>query len=334
MKSIRLSLIMFCYFYFTSLLQAATTRVDEVIVTVNNEPILASDLSELKAKIAKNEILNDIALGTLDPESIKQSEPLMMQYLIRERILDSEVKRLNLSVTMERVEQELKDIAKRNGVTRAELPGLLEAQGIRFSQYQSYLKTRIEHQNLIDLEIISRLKVNDEELEAAYFEIFKKRPQNSFEVDLYHIFFQPKKKGGLEAARERADKAFALLKAGESFTTVAERLSEDTQFQKDGFLGRFQKEDLEPSVVKAIETTKDGLVPYVVTTKAGLHIFLIKNLKIIPDSKFQAQKEKLRSFVIERQIKQALERWFEVKLSQLRIEYFRPELKPQGNSKG
>jgi peptidyl-prolyl cis-trans isomerase SurA len=325
---------MFCYFYFTSLLQAATTRVDEVIVTVNNEPILASDLSELKAKIAKNEILNDIALGTLDPESIKQSEPLMMQYLIRERILDSEVKRLNLSVTMERVEQELKDIAKRNGVTRAELPGLLEAQGIRFSQYQSYLKTRIEHQNLIDLEIISRLKVNDEELEAAYFEIFKKRPQNSFEVDLYHIFFQPKKKGGLEAARERADKAFALLKAGESFTTVAERLSEDTQFQKDGFLGRFQKEDLEPSVVKAIETTKDGLVPYVVTTKAGLHIFLIKNLKIIPDSKFQAQKEKLRSFVIERQIKQALERWFEVKLSQLRIEYFRPELKPQGNSKG
>ncbi|MCX7674770.1 MAG: peptidylprolyl isomerase [Bdellovibrionaceae bacterium] len=334
MRSIRLSLIMFCYFYFTSLLQAATTRVDEVIVTVNNEPILASDLSELKAKIAKNEILNDIALGTLDPESIKQSEPLMMQYLIRERILDSEVKRLNLSVTMERVEQELKDIAKRNGVTRAELPGLLEAQGIRFSQYQSYLKTRIEHQNLIDLEIISRLKVNDEELEAAYFEIFKKRPQNSFEVDLYHIFFQPKKKGGLEAARERADKAFALLKAGESFTTVAERLSEDTQFQKDGFLGRFQKEDLEPSVVKAIETTKDGLVPYVVTTKAGLHIFLIKNLKIIPDSKFQAQKEKLRSFVIERQIKQALERWFEVKLSQLRIEYFRPELKPQGNSKG
>lgn len=333
MKSFLLPAVVFHGIYFASLTHASATRVDEVIVTVNNEPILASDLSELKNKIAKNEILNDIALGTIDPEALRHSEPLMMQYLIRERILDSEVKRLNLSVTMERVEQELKDIAKRNGVSRTELPGLLEAQGIRFSQYQSYLKTRIEHQNLIDLEIISRLKVNDEELEAAYFEIFKKRPQNSFEVDLYHIFFQPKKKGGLEAARERADKAFALLKSGESFSTVAERLSEDAQFQKDGFLGRFQKEDLEPAVVKAIETTKDGLVPYVVTTKAGLHIFLIKNLKIIPDSKFQAQKEKLRSIVIERQIKQALERWFEVKVSQLRIEYFRSELKPQANPK-
>ena len=308
----------------------SATIVDEVIVTVNNEPILASDLRELENRITKNEILNDIALGMNSPESLRHSDALAIQYLIREKILDSEVKRLNLSVTMERVEQELKDIAKRNRVSRAELPGLLEAQGVRFSQYQSYLKTRIEHQNLIDLEIISRLKVNDEELEAAYFEVFKKRPQNSFEVDLYHIFFQPKKKGGPTAARERAEKAFALLQNGESFATLAERLSEDTQFQKDGFLGRFQKEDLEPNVIKAIESTQDGLVPYIVSTRAGLHIFLVKNFKLIPDSRFLAQKEKLRSLVIERQIKQALERWFELKISQLRIEYFRPELDPNG----
>src|SRR5438445_266189 len=100
---------------------AKAEMVDRIVAVVNNEIVTESDLRTFVKKINSNGMVDDLLLFGQKSESLKNNRPSELNYLINERILDSEIKRLNLSVTVERVEQEIRDIAKRNNVSRGDL---------------------------------------------------------------------------------------------------------------------------------------------------------------------------------------------------------------------
>jgi peptidyl-prolyl cis-trans isomerase SurA len=314
-------MVVFLSFFVSNLIALADNSilVDGVIANVNNEPILQSDLSELKEKLDKGEMIDDLALGLMNVEEIKSNKQAQLKYLIRTKMLDSEIKRLKLEVTVERLEQELKDIAKRNGISRDLLPKAIEDQGMRFSDYQDYLKKRIERQSLIDQEVASKLKISEDDLTAAYYNKYKKNPSASFEVDLSHIFFNPKK-GGISEAKSRAELVLSKLNAGEDFKSLAKQYSEDPNFQEGGILGTFKKSDLESQLANAIEKhSGKGLISDIIKTRNGFHIFFINNRKDIPDADFMKKKEVLRTELFEKQIRFAIDRWFESKSSDFSI---------------
>jgi peptidyl-prolyl cis-trans isomerase SurA len=293
--------------------------VDGVIAHVNNEPILQSDLSQLQAMLDKGEMIDDLPLGLMTIEEIKSNKQAQLKYLIRTKMLDSEIKRLKMEVTVERLEQELRDIARRNGITRDLLPKAIEEQGMRFSDYQDYLKKRIERQGLIDQEVASKLKISDDDLMAAYYNKYKKNPSASFEVELSHIFFNPKKGGALEA-KSRAELVLSKLNAGQDFKSLAKQYSEDPNFQEGGVLGTFKKHELEFQLANAIEKhSGKGLINDIIKTRNGFHIFFINNRKDTPDADFMKKKEALRAELFEKQIRFAIDRWFESKSSDFSI---------------
>ncbi|MCS6838410.1 MAG: peptidylprolyl isomerase [Bdellovibrionaceae bacterium] len=300
----------------------ANQWLDGVVVTVNNEAILKSDLVDLVNKIERKEFLNDLALVGLSAEELQQDIQKRIKYLIRVKMLDAEVKRLNLRITSDRLEQEIREIARRNKIPREALPKVFKEQGISFAEYQNYLKTRIEHQTLVDQEIAANIKINEEDVLSLYYNKYNKRPSYSFEVELYHIFFNPKK-GGSSAARKRAENVFSLLPQ-KDFFQAAEQYSEDPDFQKNGFLGNFSKSDLDPSIAQAIEKHKGlGLVPEVVHSRMGYHIFYVKSRKDIPDPDYLKKKEALRAELFESRLQQALEKWFENKEKDFQIKYLK-----------
>lgn len=293
--------------------------IDGVIANVNNEPILQSDLAELKSKLAKGEMIDDLALGLMNIEEIRTSQEAQLKYLIRTKMLDSEIKRHKLEITVERLEQELRDIAKRNGISRDMLPKAIEDQGMRFSDYQDYLKTRIERQGLIDQEVAAKLKISDDDLMAAYYNRFNKNPSASFEVELSHIFFNPKK-GGASEAKSRAELVLSKLNSGQDFKSLASQYSEDPNFQEGGVLGDFKKNDLEAPLANAIEKhSGKGLIGDIIRTRNGFHIFFINSRKDIPDADFTKKKEILRGELFEKQIRFAIDRWFESKAAEFSI---------------
>ena len=91
--------------------------VDRVVAVINTEVILESDFKTLQSQLKNPSLMDESLLLGDSFEALKTSREAQLNYLIRERILDSEIKRLNLSVTSERVKQELRDMAKRNNVT-------------------------------------------------------------------------------------------------------------------------------------------------------------------------------------------------------------------------
>lgn len=286
--------------------------VDKVMAVVNTEIVLQSDLKDFERRLSKNSMIDDLLLFGQKQDSLKNNRKAQMDYLINERILDSEIKRLNLTVTVERVEQEIRAIAQRNGVSRNDMVNAIKAQGMSISDYQSFIKTRIERQSLIESEISSKIRVSDEDVMAQYMRNNPTSNTGIYEYTLAQILFNPRK-GGADAARERAEKVSAKLKSGESFDTLAEQNSEDPNFSSGGLLGTFKAGEFSKEMEAAVQGLDVGSTTGVVQSKVGFHILKLLNKKIITDPRFEKEKEKIKAELFEKSFQKHFKNWLELK---------------------
>lgn len=283
--------------------------VDRILVVVNSEIVTESDLSSLQKKINSNGFIDDLLLMGNKLEDVKKSRSLQVDYLVNERIVDSEIKRLNLSVTVERVEQEIKDIAKKNGMTRNELLNAVRGQGVGAAEYQDFIKSRVERQSLIESEVTSKIRVSDEDLSSYYARKHGISDVGTYEYSLAHIFFNPKK-GGMDSAQKRAEQVHAKLKAaGASFDDIAEQNSEDPDFTTGGTLGTFKAGELSKEFSAAVSGLSAGEFSAPVKSRSGVHILKVVSKKVVTDPQFEKEKEKIRSVLFDQAFQRNFKSW-------------------------
>lgn len=286
--------------------------VERIVAIVNNEIILESDFKDLQHKLKTPALIDETLLMGKSIDDLKKDRKVQLDYLINEKIMESEIKRLNHNVTMERVDQEIKDMAKKNNVSVAEVLAAFKAQGITTSEYQSFLKSKIEKQSLIESEIISKLRISDDDALAEYL---KKNPANKSTVNEFtiaHIFFNPKK-GGPEAAYKRAQTVLAKLQQGESFETLAEQNSEDPNFTSGGMLGTFKSGEFMKEVEDSIQNLNPGQTTGIVKSRLGYHIVKLLGKKLTSDPKFEREKEAIKSKLFEQNFKRQMNNWLQSK---------------------
>lgn len=286
--------------------------VDRILVVVNNEIVLDSDLRRFEQKVMKNEMLDDLLLFGQRAESLKGNRQGMLDYLVNEKIIETEIRRLNLSVSSEKIDQEIKDIAKKNGLSKADLLAAVKAQGMNTSDYQDFIKNRIERQSLIEQEVSSKIRVSDEEVMAQYIRSNPQGQTGTYEYQLSHILFNPRK-GGARATKDRAEAVLKKLKAGNNFEELAEQNSEDANFSNGGALGSFKAGEFGSEMEKAIQNLDVGQFSEVVQTKSGFHILKVLGKKVVTDPKFEGEKEKIRSQLFEKSFQKHFKTWLESK---------------------
>ncbi|WP_413576416.1 peptidylprolyl isomerase [Bdellovibrio sp. HCB290] len=286
--------------------------VEKTLAVVNNEIILESDLKELQTRITKPGMIDDALTDGKSLEELKKNRKAQMEYLINEKIISSEIKRLNLAVTNSRVEQEFKDLAKRNNVSEAELINILKGQGVDILEYKVFLKEKIEKSSLMDTEIMSKIRISDEE---ALNEYLKANPKNKPAIDEFsvsHIFFNPKKGGG-EAAFKRAENVLSKLRSGENFETLAQQFSEDPNFSSGGALGTFKSGEFMPEVEEAIAGLSIGETTGIIKSRMGFHIAKLTGRKLTPDPNFEKQKDRIKAQLMEASFRRQLRLWLQSK---------------------
>lgn len=293
---------------------AAPERVEGIVAIVNTEIVTDSDVRAFQRKLKTNGIIDDLLLMGKSSEDVKSDRKAQLDYLINEKLLESEIKRLNLSVTIERVEQELRDIAKKNGISRNELPNAIRAQGLIFSDYQDFIKSRIERQSLVEQEITSKIRVSDDDVLAEYTRLRPDSRGGVYEYTVSHILFNPRKGGGPQGAEARAQAVLKKLKAGENFETLAEQNSEDPNFANGGLLGTFKAGEFAPEMEQAVSRLNVGeTTASVVKSRMGLHIMKVIGKRVIADPQYEKEKEKIRGQLFERSFQKQLRVWLEQK---------------------
>ncbi len=290
---------------------AAKELVDKVIASINSEVILLSDLKKLQSRAGKAGAIDESLLLGEKAETLKSDKNAQLQFLIREKLISAEIKRQGLAVSNEKVEAEMQQLARRGQMTRPEFDKYILKQGLALDDYKEVLKNRIERQSFFESEIVSKLRITDED---AYGEYQTKNPNykpNVNEFKIAQIFFDPKKTGA-EAAYKRAKAALEKIKAGESFETVANRDSEDGG-NKDGVLGSFKTGEFNPEIERAVSTIAVNENTDIVKSKQGYHIFKLLSKKTTVDPQFLKYKEMIKSSLIEKNFARQLKNWFESK---------------------
>ncbi len=291
---------------------AAKEVVNRILVVVNSEIVLQSDLKKLQERIQKPGAVDETLLLGEKLDSLKNNRKAQIDFLIREKLVESEIKRQNFAVTEERVEAEMAQLASRAQMSRPDFNKYIGRQGFTVEEYKEILKARLERQSFFESEIVSKLRITDED---AYGEFQAKNPNyrpNVNEFKIAQIFFSPKKGGG-QAAFDRATAISNRIKAGERFEVLANSNNETPGANRDGLLGTFRSGEFLPEIERAVGNLSANDVSTVIKSPAGFHIVKVLSKKTTVDPNFLKVKEMIKASLVEKNFQRQLKNWFEVK---------------------
>lgn len=290
--------------------------VEKVLAVINNEIITKSDLVDTRRKLNQQELVDELVLQIADPKQLLTDDAALLDHLINERVIDSEVKRLNLSSTIERVEQEIRTITGREKISRNQLKEALGARGVDFSDYQDFIRTSLERQTLFEREITSKIKVTEEEISEYYLKNSKDKQAQVYEYKIAHILFLPER-GGDEEAKQRAAAALSKLNENKvSFEKLASQVSEAPGFIAGGILGEFKAGEMAKEIETSITPLSVGQLSGVVRTKQGYHILKLLKKSFVPNPDFEAKKPEITRKLMMMSFERGLKSWLKEKRSQ------------------
>lgn len=295
--------------------------VDKIVAVVNSESVLQSELNSFPLRLKKEGSLDESLLLDQKVSDLKSSRSQQLQFIIREKLVESEVKKQNLEMTDDAVNLEVDKLAKKNGLSRAQLEASLKKQGYSMSEYRKVLKSRMERQSFFESEIISKLRITDED---AYNEYKNKVPNyrpNVNEYKIAQIFFDPRK-GSSQLALSRANDVYSKLVSGESFENLANKFNEEKSANPGGLLGQFKSGEFNADLEKAVENLDKGQTTAIVKSKIGFHIVKVLDKKVSYDPQFLRYKEQIKSSLIEKNFKRQLKNWFESKKQSTHIKIY------------
>lgn len=297
---------------------AFAETVERIVAVVNDEIITQTDVDRYQKRLQAGGLADDLLIpDEATKQSLLKDREKLLQTMINAKVIDSEVKKQNLSVPIERVEQEIRKVAKNNGVSRDELKTALLERGIPFSEYQDFIKTGLERQSLVEKAIASRIKISEDDVMSEYTARTGAKEQQAYEYTLAHIYLDSSK-GGAKAARQRAEEALAKLRSGVPFERAAADASEDPAFEQGGLLGVFKTGELQKDLENAVAKLAPGENTNVIPANGGFQIVKVLKKRLIPDPRTEKDREKIRSELYEASFKKQLHDWLE----QLRTDAF------------
>lgn len=298
---------------------ASANIVDSIAVIVNDEIITLSDISDFENRLKTGGLVDDqLVPDDAVRQSLLKDREALIKKLIDARLIDAEVKRQGLSIPFERLEQEVRAIAKRNGMQRDDLKNALLEKGISFSTYQDFIKTGLERQALVEKSVTSKIKISEDDVLAALIAEGRASDTQAFEFSIAHILFLNSKNRGGEDAKTRAQQAYEKLTSGAAFDRVAADSSEDPNFDVGGVLGTFKTGDLAKDLERAVLKLSPGAWTEPIPTNGGFHIVRLIKRRLIPDPKIEKEKDRVRAILGEK----AFRRQYEIWLDSLRADAF------------
>lgn len=182
--------------------QKKTTKIiDAIAIKVNGDPITLYQIKNAE-------------------EKFKLNKQKAIDKLIAEKIKIQEIKRLNIHIDEARIEQEIDNIAKHNGLDHDSFLSALIQQGINFNQYRDQLKEQIQTQELLRSILLSDINTTGETQMRNYYNKHEKEFNMPKEVEV--IRYVSKNTQALQKAVSNPMMKVAEVEKGE------EKISIDT----------------------------------------------------------------------------------------------------------
>jgi peptidyl-prolyl cis-trans isomerase SurA len=257
----------------------AEERADGIVAVVGGEPVFQSEVDEqLYLFLMQSGTRPDSATAA----GLRQE---ILAKIVDEKLIVQEAKRKQVTVPDAeldaQVNQAITEAKERVGGEQA-FAGELRKEGISEGELRERYRGEIRRQmlanQLLRRELNLKLEVSPAEAEAYFKANPKEFPTKPAEirVALVLIPIEPDPQSRA-AARKRADETLARVQKGESFTRVAQEVSEDPATRASGGdLGFFARGQLDSAFTAVAFALRPGQLSGVVETPFGYHIIRVE----------------------------------------------------------
>jgi len=286
--------------------------VDRIVAVVNDDIITLFELNQ-SIKPYEDKIH---ALGYAEEKErrmiFKVREGVLSQ-LIDRKIEDQQIKRSNIKISEEQIDQTIEQIKEKNFFTDEDLRLALAKDGLTMEAYRNKIKEEILRTRLISLEVKSKIVITEEDI-AAYYEKHLDMYGGKQKYHLRNIlitiptFADENEK--LEI-RAKIDEILNELNAGESFETMARDYSESSTAPEGGDLGLFELDSLSPQLQKTIKGMKSGEFTPVLETDQGYQIFFLQEILKTPGKSLEDVSPEIQRILFEENADKKYQEWIE-----------------------
>jgi peptidyl-prolyl cis-trans isomerase SurA len=284
-------------------LAASAELVDRIAAVVNNDVIT---LSDVEARIGP-----DLNRLRMEPDATKRAELRStlvkrgLDLLIGEKLMEAQVRELNIEVADSEIEMGMEDVKKQNNISGEQFEQLLAQEGYTVASYKAFMRKHLARLKLVNLKVRSKVKISDEDLKAEYAR-WSHDEANEFEVHARHILVQVAAKATPEQIETARLKAQLLMeeakKPGTNFAELAKKKSEGPSAADGGDLGFFKRGVMMADFEKAAFTLPVGGISEPIRTKFGWHVLKVEERRALAAPPLEEVKDKLREAMLRSQL--------------------------------
>jgi peptidyl-prolyl cis-trans isomerase SurA len=258
---------------------AQTAIVDRIVAVVNDDIITLHDV-----ETTLRPYLENTKEQGFSPEMQRQATARLrkdvMDTLIENKLTDQEVKRYNITVSEEEIDQQIAQIKRTNSVTDEDIRAMLSSRAMSMADYRKDIKGMLQRTKLVTREVTSRVVITKEEIKA-YYEKHLAKYGGSRKYHLWNLFAKlPRNAGPAERQEAQAllQAALAEIKQGWSFEDMARSRGAGAGGLQGSDLGLFRAEELTPQLREVVKTMPAGAVSPIVESEFGYQVVFVQQI--------------------------------------------------------
>ena len=259
--------------------------LDRAVAIVNDGIVTESDLQEQMAMIE----------ARLKEQNTALPPPDVMRKQVLDRLIIQEVQlqraeRIGLKITDDQVNEQLADIAKRNGIPLAQMPAALAQQGIDYGSFRDNMRKEMTLQRLRQKDVLGKINITPRELEQ-FLERQKKMPSETDEYNVSHILLAipPEATQTQVKEVEKLAEQIYTRSQDEDFGRLAVAYSNSQTALEGGSLGWRKGPELPTVLAEIVVGLKPGQVSRPMVTPTGYHLVKLNEVRSTDGSHIEDQ---------------------------------------------
>ncbi len=295
---------------------AAGDIVDGIAAQVGSEIVLVSEVTQYTDPVEK-----EIRQAGASDDDVMRMKSEVLERLIERKLIDQVVKKAELEATEVEIDQTIAAIAKENGISLERLQESVEASGMPMPVYREKIRGEIQHAKVMNGMVRSRIRVEEDELRKLYANRFANAPEGGAEYHLRHILlpFVSEKADRKASVCGQAKQALATIRGGESFESVASRISAVNP-DRGGDVGWIHEKALNAWMVPVVRSLGEGETSDVVESSFGCNLVQVVEKRAFQKRSYEEIREQLYDEVFRERMDVEYGRWMDKLRTQAFIE--------------
>ncbi|MEE4162011.1 MAG: peptidylprolyl isomerase [Woeseiaceae bacterium] len=250
--------------------------LDGVAAVVNEGVVMRSQLTEETANIIRSAQAQNIPLP---PADILREQ--VLERLIVKEIQLQRAERIGLSVSDQILNNVISEIAGEQGITLADMPQFLAAQGVNYQDFRNSLREDVTLEQLRRIDVGQRINVSRRELEQCLIDLETNVVANS-QYNLSHILVplpNAATAAQIEDVRVAVEAVYDRITEGADFREMAIQYSRGQTALQGGSLGWLPGEQVPSIFTDVLAPMRKGDVSEPFRTTGAYHIIKVDDMK-------------------------------------------------------